>query len=389
MPTDEPTALSAAEVAAWRARFPILATSTYLINNSLGAMPGTVRDSLAEYADLWASLGVEAWTTDWLPEVRRVADLLGSLIGAPAGSVVVHQNVATLAAMVLAGLEPSGRRNRVVVTDAEWPSHRYLLEGYERRHGIEVAVVPTDGVHVDTERLLAAIDERTLFVPISHVLFRSAFINDVAAVCARAREVGAVSMVDGYHATGHLPVDVGAIGCDFYVGGSVKWLCGGPGVGYLYVRPDLEGYAPVEVGWLGHAAPFQFADTWAPAEGAMGWLGGTPSIPALYAAREGYAAIAEVTPARVRATSLPLTARLVEGAQARGIGVRTPLDPDRRAGAVTLDLGADTEAASRRLIDAGIIVDYRPGGGIRVGAHFFNTLEECDALLDALTSDRA
>lgn len=382
------TPLSAEEVADWRARFPILSTSTYLINNSLGAMPGSVRDSLAKFTDLWAIKGVEAWKTDWLPEVRRVADLLGSLIGAPTGSVVVHQNVATLAAMVMAGLEPTAQRNRVVVTDAEWPSHRYLLEGYERRHGIEVVVVPTDGIHVDTDRLLAAIDERTLFVPVSHVLFRSAFINDVAAICARAREVGAITMVDGYHATGHLPVDVTAIGCDFYVGGSVKWLCGGPGVGYLYVRPDMEGYAPVEVGWLGHAAPFDFDDTWAPADGAMGWLGGTPGMPALYSAREGYAIVAEVTPARIRATSLELTAHLVEGALERGITVRTPLDPARRAGAVTLDLGGDTEAASRRLIDAGIIVDYRPGSGIRVGAHFFNTIEECGALLAALTAGR-
>jgi kynureninase len=385
MTTPPAAPLAPDEVAAWRQRFPILSTSTYLINNSLGAMPGTVRDSLAAFADLWAIKGVEAWTTDWLPEVRRVADLLGSLIGAPPGSVVVHQNVATLTAMVLAGLEPTDRRNRVVVTDVEWPSHRYLLEGYERRHGIEVVVVPTDGVSVDTDALVAAIDERTLFVPVSHVLFRSASINDVAAICARARAVGAVTMVDGYHATGHLPVDVAAIDCDFYVGGSVKWLCGGPGVGYLYVRPDLEGFSPVEVGWLGHARPFDFSADWEAAEGAMGWLGGTPGMPALYAAREGYAIIAEVTPARIRATSRPLTARLIEGALERGVTVRTPLDPDRRAGAVTLDLGEGTEAASRRLIDAGIIVDYRAGSGIRVGAHFFNTLDECDALLDALT----
>jgi kynureninase len=384
MSAETAAALSEDEVAAWRDRFPILSTCTYLINNSLGAMPAATRDSLATFADLWATKGVEAWGTDWLPEVRRIADLLGSLIGAPAGSVVVHQNVATLTAMVLAGLEPTSQRNRVVVTDVEWPSHRYLLEGYERRHGVEVVVVPTDGVHVDTDRLLEAIDERTLFVPVSYVLFRSAFINDVEAVCARAREVGALSMVDGYHATGHMPVDVTAIGCDFYTGGSVKWLCGGPGVGYLYVRPDLEGFEPVEVGWLGHARPFDFSADWEAAEGAMGWLGGTPSMPALYSARSGYEAIAEVGPARIRATSRPLTARLVEGAQDLGIAVRTPLDPERRAGSVTLDLGEDTEAASRRLIDAGIIVDYRAGSGIRVGPHFFTTAEEIDALLDAL-----
>jgi kynureninase len=372
------------EVAVWRERFPILWSSTYLINNSLGAMPATVPASLAEYAAAWATKGVEAWTADWLPEVRAVADRLARLLGAPAGSVVVHQNVATLTAMVLTALTPTAQRNRVVLTDVEWPSHRYLLEGYERRHGVEVIVVPTDGVHVDTDRLLAAIDERTLLVPVSHVLFRSAFINDVAAICGRAREVGAISLVDGYHAVGHMPIDVQAIGCDLYTGGSVKWLCGGPGVGYLYVRPELDGIDPVEVGWLGHARPFDFAERWEAADGAMGWLGGTPSIPALYAAREGHAIIAKVTPERIRATSLPLTARLVEGALERGISVRTPQEPAQRAGTVTLDLGAATEQASRNLIDAGIIVDYRKGSGIRVGPHFFNTAEECDALLDGL-----
>lgn len=374
--------LTSAEVAAWRGRFPILGRSTYLINNSLGAMPDSVPDALRRFADAWATRGVEAWR-DWLPDTRRVADLLGGIIGAPAGSVVVHQNVATLTAMVVSSLLPSAARRKVVVTDMEWPGHRYLLAGYERRGLLDVEVVPTDGVHVDTEALLAAIDERTLVVPFSHVAFRSGFVTDVAAVCARAREVGAVTLVDGYHAVGHLPVDVVGLGCDLYVGGSVKWLCGGPGVGYLYVRPDA-GLDPVEVGWLGHAEPFAFDDAWEPAAGAWGWLGGTPSIPALYAASEGYQIIAEVGPARIRATSLALTARLVEGALERGFAVRTPLEPERRGGAVTIDLGQRTAGTARRLIDAGILVDHRKGSGIRVGPHFFNTPEECDALLAAL-----
>ncbi len=376
--------LSDGEVAAWRERFPTLQRCTYLINNSLGAMPDTVPDALATYARLWESKGVEAWGEDWLPQVGEVADLLAGLLGAPDGSVVVHQNVATLASMVLSALDFRGERNRVVVTEAEWPSHGYLLEGY-RNLGAQVDVVGTGGFGVDLERLLPAIDERTRLVPVSHVLFRSAAINDVAAVVARAHEVGALVMVDGYHALGTLPVDVAALGCDFYVGGSVKWLCGGPGVGYCYVRPELAGQLrPREVGWLGHARPFAFEKAWEPAEGAMGWLGGTPGIPSLYAAREGYRIIDEVGPERIRATSLRLTAALVEGAQERGYEVRTPLQPEDRAGAVTIDLGEDTEAISRRLIAAGIYVDYRPDAGIRVGAHFFNTIAECERLLNAL-----
>lgn len=375
--TARATPLSDAEVADWRTRFPILGRCTYLVNNSLGAMPAGVPASLTAFSDAWATRGVEAWGTEWLPEVRRVADLLGSLTGASPGSVVVHQNVATLAAMVWAAVPRDGGRDRVVLTADEWPSHRYLAET-QRRSGLEPLIVP------DVDALLSALDERTALVVCSHVRFRDAAVLDVAAVCRRAKEVGAASMVDGYHAVGHMPVDVVAIGADAYVGGSVKWLCGGPGVGWLHLR-EGSALGAVDVGWLGHARPFDFAPDWEAAEGAMGWLGGTPGIPALYAAREGYRTVAEVGPARIRATSEVLTAHLVAGAQERGIAVRTPLAPQDRAGTVTLDLGEGTAAAAGRLIDGGIIVDHRPGAGIRVGPHFFNTVEECERLLDALT----
>jgi kynureninase len=376
--------LTAEELAGWRRRFPILDRCTYLISNSLGAMPDTVPQSLAAYADQWATKGVEAWASDWLPEVRAVADLLADLLGAPAGSVVVHQNVATLTGMVFSALDLSGTRNRIVLSDAEWPSHRYLADQHASL-GAEVVVVPTDGVGVDTGRLLDAIDDRTALVIASHVLFRTGFIQDVEEIAERARDAGALSLIDGYHAAGHLPVDVPAIGCDFYTGGSVKWLCGGPGVGYLAIRPDMhERLRPRAVGWLGHATPFAFEPAWKPADDASAWLGGTPAVPAIYAAREGYRIIAEVGPERIRATSMPLTARLVEGALERGLTVRTPLDPDRRAGAVTIDLGDGTDEVARQLVAGGIIVDHRPGAGIRVGPHFYNTAQECDALLDAL-----
>lgn len=372
------------EVAAWRERFPTTRRCTYLINNSLGAMPAAVPESLHEFARLWEHKGVEAWGTDWLPEVRSVAAMLEALMAAPAGSVVVHQNVATLTSQVLSAIDFNGERNRIVVADVDWPSHHYLAQGCERL-GAVVDVVATEGLTIDAARFSAAIDERTAIVLVSHVLFRSSAIVDVAAIAATARQAGALCLVDGYHAVGHMPVDVTAIDCDFYVGGSVKWLCGGPGVGYLYIRPGLlDTLRPREVGWLGHARPFDFDPDWEPAPGAMGWLGGTPGMPSLYSAREGYRCILQVTPARVRATSLRLTQRLVDGAVERGIDVRTPLDPHHRAGAVTLFLGDETQAVSRRLIDSGVIVDFRPNSGIRIGAHFFNTLEECDLLLDRL-----
>lgn len=376
--------LSDDEVATWRTQFPTLERSTYLINNSLGAMPAGVPGSLAEFARQWEERGVEAWGIDWLPEVRAVADLIGGLMGAPSGSVSVHANVATLTSMVLSTIDFGGERNGIVLADRDWPSHHYLAAGHARV-GAEVTVVETDGLGIDAQAFVEAIDERTAIVIVSHVLFRTSAIVDVKTIVAAAHAAGALCLVDGYHAMGCLEVDVTDLGCDFYVGGSVKWLCGGPGVGYLYVRPDLVGsLQPREVGWLGHAQPFAFDSTWEPADGTMGWLGGTPAMPALFSAREGYKIITEVTPARVRATSRRLTAKLIEGALERDIDVRTPREPDARAGGVTLFLGDETEAVSRRLIDAGVIVDFRPGSGIRVGAHFFNTAEECDFLLAQL-----
>ena len=383
--SDAAEPLTDAEVARWRERFPILSTQTYLINNSLGAMPDSVPGSLADFVDAWATEGVEAWRTTWLPEVAATADLLGGLMGAPDGSVTLHQNVAALMAIVVSGID-WGARGTVVISSVDWPGHHNLLNEH-RASTVRVVEEPPGALGIDVDRFCANIDERTALVVVSHVIFRSSAITDVAPIIAKAREVGAPVLVDGYHAMGHMPVDVLAMGCDFYVGGSVKWLCGGPGVGYLYVRPGMrEQWRPWAVGWLGHREPFAFDNDWHPADGALGWLGGTPSIPSLYSAREGYRIIAEVGPARIRATHRVLTTHLIARARGHGITVNTPTNADYRAGGVTLDLGAATESAAARLIDAGIIVDYRPGGGIRVGAHFFNTVEEIDRLVDALVA---
>ncbi len=378
------TAIAPDDVAAWRARFPILARRTYLANHTLGAMPAAVEGSLAAFAGDWATRGVEAWP-DWFAEARRVADLLGGLIGAPPGSVVVHQNVAALTAMLLSALPRDAGRDRVVLAADEWPGHRYLLAEHARL-GLEPLVVPaTDGV----EALCDAVDDRTALVLTSHVRFRDARILDVAAVAAHAHEHGALVLADGYHAAGALPVDVVALGVDAYVGGSVKWLCGGPGVGWLHLRPaSLGRLRPGSVGWLGHARPFDFAEAWEAGEGAFGWLGGTPSMPALFAAREGYRVLSEVGPARVRAASTALTTQLVEGAAERGIGVRTPADPAVRAGTVTLDLGGSTTRIVAALSERDIVVDGRPSAGLRAGPHFFNTADEVTALLDAVAALR-
>jgi kynureninase len=368
-----------------RSDYPVLDRSTYLVNNSLGAMHRRVRERLTEFADLWDGAGVAAWST-WIPEMRRVADLVGRIIGAPPGTVVMRQSVADLIGAVASTIDWSGRRNRVVYSDLEWPSSHYLWQEH-RRFGAEVVVVPHegDGVTVAVERLVAAIDDRTAIVPISHVLFRTSTLVDVRPVVARAHEVGALVLLDAYQSAGCLPVDVAALDVDLCVGGSVKYLCGGPGAGWLYAKPSVAaGLRPAQVGWFGHAAPFDFAfDAVDYAEGVQRFAGGTPGVPSAYAAAAGYEAVLDAGVQRIRERSLSLTQPLLEDALARGFAVRSPHDPAQRGGHVTIDPGHGQQVHDE-LHRRGFVVDYRPGGGIRIGPHFFNTAEECAAVIEEM-----
>jgi kynureninase len=372
------------DLLARRADYPILGRKTYLINNSLGAMHRGVRDALASYADAWENDGVEAWH-DWLPFMTTVADLLGEIIGAPPGTTVMHQNVAALLGAVASCLDFSGPRNRVVTTAMDWPGSHYLWTEHAR-FGADLVVVPTDdGVGVDAQRVVDAIDERTLLVSVSHVLFKSAYVMDLAPIVARAHEVGALVVLDSYQAAGVLPFSVTDLGVDLCVGGSVKYLCGGPGNGWLYAAPGVvETLRPTQVGWFGHARPFGFE--WSAVEYAKGagrFMGGTPGVPAAHAALPGYRAVLDVGLDRIRERSVSLTQPLLEGALERGFTVRSPHDPARRGGHVTIDPG-DSERVHDALLERGFAVDHRPGVGIRVGPHFYNTAEECTAILDAM-----
>jgi len=380
------------DLLARRADYPVLAHSTYLVNNSLGAMHRGTADRLAEYARLWASRGVLAWH-DWIPEMTRVADLVGAIIGAPPGTTVMRQNVADILGSVASALDFGGARNGVVYSDLEWPGSHYLWSE-QQRYGARVTVVPSagDGVHLDVQRLVDAIDEHTLIVPISLVLFRSSTLVDVAPVIARAHEVGALVLLDAYQAAGVVPVDVARLDADLCVGGSVKYLCGGPGAGWLYVAPRLgDTLRPADVGWFGHQAPFDFSfDAIDYAPGAARFTGGTPGVPAAYAAAAGYQAILDVGISRVRERSVSLTQPLLESALEHGWTVRSPYAPEQRGGHVTVDPG-DAQRVYEELAARGFIVDYRPGAGLRIGPHFFNTADECSSVVEEivrLTKDR-
>jgi kynureninase len=356
------------ELTDYRDRFPVLQRTTYLINHSLGAMPAAVEERLAAYARAWRERGIRAWGEGWWTLPLTVGDQVGRIIGAPAGSTVMHQNVAVAEAIVLSCFRPvDRRRNRVVYEEGNFPSVRYL---YQAQPDLEVVVVPDDGAIVE------AIDERTLLVPISHVLFKTGEIQDVDAIVHRAHEVGARVVLDAYQSAGIVPLDVSALDVDFAVGGSVKWLCGGPGNGWLYVRPDLaEVLEPRFMGWQAHARPFGFEPELEYADGAARFLTGTPNVPALYAATPGYDLIEEIGVESIRENSLRQTELLIDLLESSGFDVGSPREPGRRGGTVAVRV-PEFEAVHEELAQRGVICDFRPDAGLRLGPHYFNTDDE-------------
>ena len=324
----EQTIETAVDPEKWRGRFPILEKTTYLVNHSLGAMPATVRDKLTGFVDQWAARGVRAWAEGWWTAPLDVGNVLGRLMNAPPDTVVMHQNVSIIQSIVASALDFSGPRNKVVYTDQNFPTNMYVWEGL-RRFGARIEVVASEGIGVPLERLLAAIDEETLIVPVSHVLFKTSYLQDAAAVCARAREVGALVLLDTYQSLGTVPVDVQALGVDMVCGGSVKWLCGGPGAGYLYVRPDLiPKLEPRATGWAAHAAPFAFEtgpQRYAP--GIARFLHGSPAVASLIQATAGYEILLEVGVEAVRRHSIALTEGLRADLLERGFAREQPGRP--------------------------------------------------------------
>jgi kynureninase len=361
------------DLTAYRDRFPILAETTYLINHSLGAMPAAAEERLAEYARVWRTRGIRAWGEGWWTMPVEVGDQIGRIVGAQPGTTVMHQNVSVAEAIVLSCFRPvDPGRNRVVYEAGNFPSVRYL---YQAQPDLEVVVGEDDVAVVD------AIDERTLLVPISHVLFKSAEIQDVESIVRRAHEAGAHVVLDCYQSAGIVPFSVSELGVDFAVGGSVKWLCGGPGNGWLYVRPDLaERLEPTFMGWQAHERPFAFEPELRFASGAQRFLTGTPNVPALYAATAGYDLVEEIGVERIRENSLRQTDLLIRLADEAGFEVRSPRDPVRRGGTVTVFV-PDFEAVHKELGERQIICDFRPGAGIRLGPHYYNTDEELERVV--------
>ena len=355
------------ELLGYREQFPILAETTYLINHSLAAMPAAAEERLAAYARDWKTRGVRAWDEGWWELPVTVGDQIARLIGAPPGSVSMHQNVTIAEAVVLSCFGFEGERRRILYEEGNFPSVRYL---YQAARGAEVVVAPDD------EGVVGAIDERTLLVPVTHVLFKTGRIQDVEAIVARAHEAGALVALDAYQSVGTVPLDVTELGVDFAMGGSVKWLCGGPGAAWLYVRPELaETLEPALTGWQAHARPFAFEPEQDYAHGAWRFLTGTPNVPALYAATAGYDVVEEIGVERIRERSVEQTTLLIELLEEAGFDPGSPREPQRRGGTVVVKV-PEFEAVNRELAERGIVVDCRPETGLRLGPHFYNTDDE-------------
>jgi kynureninase len=376
------------QLLALREEFPTLKNSVHLISHSLGAVPRDARKHATRFLDEWEEESIRAWHL-WLPAVRELGDLMARVLGVDPKTVSLHPNVSSVQAVVASCFSFEGPRNKIVYDDLNFSTVHYVWQEQARR-GAEIVVVPSrDGVHPPTEELLAAIDEKTLLVPISHVLFRSSGMYDARRIIERAHAVGAMVLLDCYQSAGTVPLALKEWGCDMACGGSVKWACGGPGAAYLYVRPDLlPTLKPAATGWFSHEEPFAFD------MGPMRWaddvwrmIGGTMSIPAVYTARAGWETVLRAGVDNIRKKSLRQTRLFRELVKARGFAVNTPEDDASRGGTICFDFEGAAEV-SRVLLERRFFHDYRPRCGIRVSPHFYTTDDELRAFLDELDQVR-
>ena len=375
---------SAAEdpLLAWRPEFPTVEATLHFVSHSLGAMPRGVEESLRLYAQTWKARGIRAWEESWMNVPLEVAGLLEQILHAEPGSVSLHPNVTLAHASVLSAVDFAPPRNRLVCTAEDFPSVLYLFEGLARR-GVEVVrIAARDGRRIEEADVVAAIDERVAVVALSHVLFRTSQVIDLAPIARRAREAGALTLIDAYQAVGTVPVDVQAAGIDLLAGGSIKWLCGGPGTGYLYASPRVQPrLRPALTGWFGHQRPFDFDSgpmRWD--EGPRRFWTGTPGIPSYLAARPGIETIARIGVAAIREKSLRLTARMIAWADEYGWPLGSPREEARRGGTVCLDV-PDAERVCQALLAGDVLLDHRPGVGLRLAPHFYTREDEVDAVV--------
>lgn len=370
---------------AWRREFPILRTSTYLISNSLGAMPRQVGADLREYARVWATRGVRAWNETWWDMQAHAGDAIAPLIGAGRGQISMHPNVSLIQSILISSFSFAGRRREVVFSDLEFPSVMYVYQKFAADRGARVRTLSTGGsAERAQQKVYDAINEKTLLVPVSHVFFRNGEIQDVKEIVRKARRWGATVILDAYHSVGILPVDVKDLGVGILVGGVLKWLCGGPGGAFLWVKPSLRRrLEPNVTGWVAHRSPFSFETSMRHRADLMKFLNGTPPVPVYYAMKAGPGIIARAGVKAIRKKSMRQTALIRETAREMNLAVVSPSDPERAGGAVTVSVPHGYRVA-RELLRRDVVVDFREGSGIRIAPHFYNSDREVTRALDEI-----
>lgn len=371
-----------------RENFPILDKCVYLISNSLGAVPKQVQKSLDRFYELWAEEGVTAWDKEWWLLSQTVGNQLAFHLKAEEDTVSMMTN-ATLCHWVALSTQFSlerGKRKKVIMTDHDFPSIIYSVSKICAFMDWELDLVPSRGMPgIEADKIIERVDERTLFVATSHVYYKSAFIQDISRIARKARTRGALTVIDGYHAPGTVPVDVRKLGVDFYVGGCLKWLCGGPGNAFLYARPELmRNLEPSLTGWLAHKNPFAFSRNMDYTQGGYKLMSGTPPVSCLYTAMAGLDIIKRIGIEPIRQKSTAQTRMIIDRASGRGFSFQTPMEDDKRGGAVSIEL-PHAHQVKQALIERKVKVDFRKGTDgepdvVRVGPHFYTKDEEIDLL---------
>ncbi len=372
----------------YRKQFPALEQCVHLISHSLGCVPAQAAEDLGTFFELWRTKSITAWG-DWLPEVDRAAERIQKIISAPAGTVIMNHNVSAIMALLASCLEYTPERNKVVYEALQFPTVSYVWQAEQRRGAKCVLVESKDGITIDADAMCAAIDEHTLVVPMSHVVFSSSYIQEAKKIIERAKQVGAHVILDCYQSIGVLPLDVVDLGVSFACGGSVKYLCGGPGAAWLYVRKDLiESFAPRVTGWFGNEAPFAFTmPGQSYADNIWRYMAGTPAIAALYQSRAGQQIIGEIGARKIRDKSLVMTQACIDWIDELGMTLRSPRPEAQRGGSVVFDFVGSADVC-RELNRRKYFCDHRPGAGIRIAPHFYTKREELELFFGELKKIR-
>ena len=362
-----------------REEFPTLASGIHLLSHSLGPVPRATRASLLAYYDAWEQhTSEDAWAASWWEMSAAVGDRIAAILGGEAGSVQVQPNASVALSSVLSCFDfTSTKRNKIVAGALDFPSMRYILDA-QTPIGARVETVPSDdGIAIPTERIVEAIDNATALVALSHVSFRSSHRVEVEPIIDQARRHGALVLLDVYQSAGAMELKAREWQVDFLIGGTIKWLCGGPACGYLYVRPELRGsLQPRLTGWVAHAAPFDFAPAPMRYDNSVRrFAQGTPGIPALYSALPGLQIVEDVGVKTIRGESERRTEWMIDFALEHGWKVNSPRNVNRRGGSIMIYV-EDGPAMVARLAERKVFVDCRPGVGLRMSPHFFNTDEE-------------